>query len=188
MLLELYLAFFKVGILSFGGGLAAISLIQDQIVEVNKWISISEFTDLITIAQMTPGPIGLNLSTFVGVKILGISGGIIATLGFISPSVIIVSILAHIYYKYNSLGLMQVILKFLRPVVIAMITYAGIIIFKMMIFDEFEKVNYVGIFIFTLSLVLIRKFKMDPVKTMLLCGFIGLIVYKVISLAPNFYL
>ncbi len=183
MLLKLYLAFFKVGILSFGGGLAAISLIQDQIVEMNKWISMSEFTDLITIAQMTPGPIGLNLSTFVGVKILGISGGIVATLGFISPSVIIVSILAHAYYKYHSLGLMQVILKFLRPVVIAMILYAGFIIFKLMIVDNANKINYVGAFIFVLTLVLLRKFKMDPVKTMLLSGLIGAIIYKVLLLS-----
>ncbi len=77
---------------------------------------------------------------------------------------------------------MQVILKFLRPVVIGMILYAGLIIFKLMIVDDVSKINYVGAFIFVLTLLLLRKFKMDPVKTMLLCGFIGAIIYKVLMI------
>ncbi len=181
ILLKLFLAFLKIGILSFGGGLAAISIIQDEIVMDKAWISVDEFVNLITIAQMTPGPIGLNLSTFAGTKIAGFLGGFVATLGFITPSVIILSILSYLYYKYSSLGLMQSVLKYLRPVVVALIAYAGIVIFKLMIVDEAYTINYVGVLIFILTILCVKKFKFSPVKSMLMSGIVGMILYKIME-------
>ena len=100
--LQLFISFFKVGLFSFGGGYAALPLIQDQIVTNNGWISMEEFTHLITISQMTPGPIAINAATFVGIKVAGLPGAILATVGCIAPSCIIVTILAILYLKYRN--------------------------------------------------------------------------------------
>ena len=84
--LQLFLSFLQVGMFSFGGGYAALPLIQGQVVKTHSWLSMSEFTDLITISQMTPGPIAVNSATFVGEKIAGIPGALCATAGYILPS------------------------------------------------------------------------------------------------------
>ena len=97
--LELFLSFFQVGLFSVGGGLAALPLIQNQVVDLHHWLSLSEFTDLITIAEMTPGPLAINSATFVGIRIGGLPGALIATLGCILPACIIVSLLAWLNIK-----------------------------------------------------------------------------------------
>ena len=84
--LRLFMSFLQIGLFSFGGGYAALPLIQEQIVELHGWLSQSEFTDLITISQMTPGPIAVNAATFVGIRVAGIPGAVAATLGCIFPS------------------------------------------------------------------------------------------------------
>ena len=94
ILLKLFWSFFQIGMFSIGGGMAAMPLIQNQVVDLHQWLSLTEFTDLITIAEMTPGPIAINAATFVGIKVAGFSGAIIATIGCIFPSCVIVSILA----------------------------------------------------------------------------------------------
>ena len=91
--LQLFLSFLQVGMFSFGGGYAALPLIQGQVVKTHSWLSMSEFTDLITISQMTPGPIAVNSATFVGEKIAGILGALCATAGYILLSCIIVTVI-----------------------------------------------------------------------------------------------
>lgn len=105
--LQLFLSFLQIGLFSFGGGYAAMPLIQGQVVTLHGWLTMSEFTDLITISQMTPGPIAVNSATFVGMKIAGIPGAVVATAGCILPSCIIVTILARLYLKYRNLDLLQ---------------------------------------------------------------------------------
>ena len=97
--LQLFLSFLQIGMFSFGGGYSAMPLIQGQVVTLHGWLTMSEFTDLITISQMTPGPIAVNSATFVGMKIAGIPGAVVATAGCILPSCIIVTILARLYLK-----------------------------------------------------------------------------------------
>ena len=92
--LRLFLSFLQIGAFSFGGGYAALPLIRHQVVEANGWLQLSEFTDLITISQMTPGPIAVNSATFVGMKIAGVPGALAATFGCILPSCIIVTLIA----------------------------------------------------------------------------------------------
>ena len=124
--LQLFLSFLQVGMFSFGGGYAAMPLIQGQVVTGHHWLSMSEFTDLITISQMTPGPIAVNSATFVGIKIAGIPGALAATFGCILPSCIIVTVIAKLYLKYRSMEVLQGVLGSLRPAVVAMIAAAGI--------------------------------------------------------------
>ena len=119
--LELFWGFLKIGLFSFGGGYAAMPLIQEQVVSMHNWLSMAEFTDLITISQMTPGPIAINSATFVGIKIAGIPGALVSTAGCILPSCIIVLMIAKLYMKYRGMHMLQGILNSLRPAVVAMI-------------------------------------------------------------------
>ena len=126
--LQLFLSFLQIGAFSFGGGYAAMPLIQSQIVDLHHWLDFKEFTDLITISQMTPDPIAINSATFVGTKIAGIPGAIAATLGCILPSCILVTIIAYFYLKYRHMRFLQNILNYLRPAVVALIATAGVTI------------------------------------------------------------
>ena len=103
MLIKLFISFFKIGLFSFGGGYAALALIQQEVVVENGWLGIGEFNDLITISQMTPGPIALNSATFVGQRVAGFPGSLAATIGCILPSAIIVGALSYFYKKYKDL-------------------------------------------------------------------------------------
>jgi len=108
--LKLFLSFIQIGLFSIGGGYAALPLIQEQVVNINHWLAIAEFTDLITISGVTPGPIAINAATFVGNQIGGVGGALVATFGCVLPSFIIVLTLAFFYYKYKNLLIVQGIL------------------------------------------------------------------------------
>jgi len=173
--LQLFLSFLKIGLFSFGGGYATLPLIQTEIVTNNAWLSMSEFVDLITISQMTPGPIAINSATFVGIKIAGPLGAIVATLGCILPSCIIVSLLAYFYLKYRKLSTIQDILWTLRPAVVAMIASAGVGILLTAFFGSETSISISSFklemtVIFIFGFVVLKKFKCDPVFVMLLCG------------------
>ena len=114
-LLDLFLSFLQIGLFSFGGGYAAMPLIEQQVVTGHGWLTMAEFTDLITISQMTPGPIAVNSATFVGIRIAGIPGALVATIGCILPSCILVTLIARLYLKYRKLDLLQGVLASLRP-------------------------------------------------------------------------
>ena len=126
ILLRLFFSFIQVGLFSVGGGYAAIPLIQEQIVNIHGLMTLEEFTDLITVAEMTPGPISINSATFVGMRLAGIWGVLICSIGCILPSFCICLILAYVYYKYRTVGGVQTVLSALRPAVVALIGSAGV--------------------------------------------------------------
>ncbi len=179
--LSLFLSFLQVGMFSIGGGYAAIPLIQSQVVGLHGWLSLSEFTDLVTIAEMTPGPIAVNSATFVGTRIAGLPGALVATFGCILPSCFIVSLLAYIYYKYKELGALQSVLSSLRPAVVALIASAGLSILGLVAFSgaapALSAVNWVGVALFAGALFVLRKFKWNPILVMSLCGVLGLVLF-----------
>ena len=173
--LQLFFSFLQIGMFSFGGGYAAMPLIQGQVVTLHGWLTMSEFTDLITISQMTPGPIAVNSATFVGMKIAGIPGAVVATAGCILPSCIIVTILARLYLKYRNLDLLQGVLKSLRPAVVAMIASAGILILKDAFWGNGESMSFAGtewsmVMTFGICVLLLQKKKMNPIWVMVLAG------------------
>ena len=178
--LELFLSFLQVGLFSIGGGYAAMPLIQSQVVQQHGWITMQEFTDLITIAEMTPGPIAVNSATFVGIRIAGIGGAIVATLGCIFPALILVSLLALIYGRYRTLDTLQSVLSSLRPAVVALIASAGLSILLQVLFGggamALESVNWTGVVLFVLAFLALRRFKWNPILVMCLCGVAGLAV------------
>lgn len=178
--LQLFWSFVKVGLFSIGGGYAALPLIQNQVVELNPWMTMAEFTDLITIAEMTPGPIAINAATFVGIRIAGFGGALVATFGCIFPSLVIVSGMAFVYYRYKGLAVLQSVLASLRPAVVALIAGAGLSILIQVLFGGGELVaanlNWIGGLLFCLAFFLLRKFKLSPILVMALCGGISLLL------------
>ncbi|KXU45359.1 MAG: chromate transporter [Longibaculum muris] len=184
--IQLFISFLQIGLFSFGGGYAAMPLIQNQVVNLHHWLSLSEFTDLITISQMTPGPIAINSATFVGEKIAGVPGAIVATLGCIMPSIIIVTIIAYFYMKYRDLDSLQSVLKTLRPAVVAMIASAGVSILVTAFFGEsglivMKNLKIQMVVIFVICMVLLMKFKMSPVFVMILAGILNVMQYFLLS-------
>ena len=177
---QLFVSFLQVGLFSVGGGYAAMPLIQNQVVELHPWLTLQEFTDLITIAEMTPGPIAINSATFVGIRIAGVPGALAATLGCITPALILVSLLAFVYNRYRDLSLLQSVLACLRPVVVALILGAGLSILSMVLFNgavpSVESVDWIGAFSFAAAFVLLRRFRWNPILTMCLCGAVGLVL------------
>ena len=173
--LELFWSFLKIGLFSFGGGYAAMPLIQEQVVSSHNWLSMAEFTDLITISQMTPGPIAINSATFVGIKIAGIPGALVSTIGCILPSCIIVMLIAKLYLKYRTVNMLQSVLNSLRPAVVAMIASAGISVLITAFWGSAELIslagtNWILVIIFAACVVLLRNFSMNPILVMVLAG------------------
>ena len=186
ILLKLFWSFFQIGMFSIGGGMAAIPLIQNQVVNLHHWLTLTEFTDLITIAEMTPGPIAINSATFVGIRIAGIPGAIISTVGCIFPSCIIVSLLAWIYFKFKELAVVQGVLSGLRPTIVALIASAGLSIFILTVWGEEgfstnpQTSNLVSVLLFTVAIFILRKWKPNPIYVMLGSGIIGGAIYLLI--------
>lgn len=180
---ELLLSFIKVGLFSFGGGYAAVPLIQSEIVDLKQWMDMNEFVNLITIAEMTPGPIALNSATFVGQKVGGFLGAVVATIGCILPSFIIVLILSRLYLKYRKLTVVQGVLSGLRPAIVSMIAAAGLSILIMALFNNSMKniklsdFRVVELVIFLVGLFLLRKYKLNAIWIIFGSGIVGTVVY-----------
>ena len=176
--LQLFLSFLQIGALSFGGGYASMPLIEAQIVTSHGWLTMTEFSDLVTIAEMTPGPIAVNAATFVGTKVAGVLGALVATAGCILPACVLVTLIARLYLKYRNLTVLQSVLGSLRPAVVAMIASAGLTILMNAFWGDrtvvLANTNYVMVAIFVLSFVLLRKTKLSPIAVMVLAGVLNL--------------
>ena len=187
LILILLISFLQIGLFSIGGGYATIPLIQEQVVNIHKWLTFQEFTDIITISQMTPGPIAINSATFVGIQVAGFPGAIIATLGCVTPSFIIVISLAKLYFKYRKLNVIKGILDGLRPAVISLIASAGVSMTVLAFLGENNtninqlNIDYLSVSMFVCCLVLLQKFKVNPIYIMFGSGIIGGILYTIIG-------
>ena len=124
MYLQLFLSFLQIGLFSFGGGYAAMPLIQGQVVTAHHWLSMEEFTDLITISQMTPGPIAINTATFVGYQVCGTLGAFCATLGVVLPSFLVIYAVSFVLRQFSDLAVVQYAFNGIRAGVLALLLKA----------------------------------------------------------------
>ena len=185
--LQLFFVYLQIGAFAFGGGYAAMPLIQSLVVEGKGWLSMAEFADLTTIAEMTPGPIAVNSATFVGQKMAGLPGAIVCTLGCILPSLIIVLILAYLYTKFSNLDIVKKVLGQMRPAVVAMIASAGMGILFMGLFGtsvlaeiQFSSLRLIELCVFIACFILLRCKKAGPIQIIFLSAAAGTILYCVL--------
>lgn len=180
ILVQLFFAFAQIAMFSIGGGYAAMPLIRSQVVESRGWMTMSEFADLITIAEMTPGPIQLNAATFAGMHVAGLPGAVFATMGVVAPSLALVSLLAWVYGRYRDLAVVKGVLGSLRPAVVALIASAGLSLVLLVAFGEgapaLGNLRPLHTALFVLALLLLRKKRVSPIQAMLLCGAAGLVI------------
>ena len=184
--LLLALVFLQVGLLSFGGGYSAITIIQNLVVDKYGWFSYKTFAELIRIAEMTPGPIMLNTATFVGMQTGGILGALIATFCCILPSIVLATILIKVLKKISEHYMVKSVLRQLKPVIIGLILSTCVSICLLAIWNGRESIslantNWISIIVIVGSLILlnIKKLNIKPVMIILLSGFIGFLDFLI---------
>lgn len=164
-LLILFLTFMKIGVFTFGGGYAMIPIIEEEVTKKRKWISEMEIMDILAISESTPGPIAVNTATYVGYKVAGVAGGIIATIGLAIPSFVIIFVISFFYQDFMQWPVIAAMFKGLKVGVIILL-FSAVLKLK-----KGVKVNLVGIVLFVtaLSLMLVFSFIDTGFKYLSLC-------------------
>ena len=182
-LLMLFFVFFQIGLFSIGGGYASMPLIQQQVVEKYGWLTQQAFTDIITISQMTPGPVAVNTSTFVGTQLYGLPGAVAATAGCVISGILISVFLYRIFQKYRKSDYVSGILLGLKASSLGLILSAVVTILLLAFigtssFDlSAAQLNFPAVVVFAVSFFVIRKYKINPVLLMVLTGISGAFLY-----------
>lgn len=179
VLSELLWAFLRIGLFSIGGGYAVIPMIEEVVVSRNGWVSRQAFTDMITISQMTPGPLAVNISTFTGMQIAGMLGALTATFGCVISGILIAIGLYRFFRKHRESAYVFEILKGLKAASLGLIVSASVTILVMAFFPEgavsLANLNLRAVAVFAISMVVLRKWKMNPILLLVLTGLTGLI-------------
>ena len=178
--IELFITFFVIGMFTIGGGYAMLSLIQDQVVNVHGWITEGQFTDIVAISQMTPGPIGINSATYIGYKSCGVLGSFFATLGVVLPSFIIIFSISLFYDAFIRIKWVEYAFKGINACVAFLILSAGLKMLKKL------KKTMLNIVLFLLTICGIITFSMflpqisfSSIFYILIGGVVGLVVYLI---------
>lgn len=182
--LILFFEFFKTGLFAIGGGLATLPFLQNMI-EKYGWITEAELLNMIAISESTPGAIGINTATFVGNKTGGTLGGILASLGLITPSIIIILVIAYFFQKFNEKPEVQATFAGVRPAVTGLmasvaLSVAQVALFNMDLYREskniFNIIELKSLVLFSIIFVLMRKVKTHPVVYIFIAGIIGIVL------------
>ena len=169
--LKLFLIFFKIGLFSFGGGLAMLPLIQEEVVENQEWLTEHEFIDLVAVAQSTPGPIAVNSATFIGQKTSGFFGGLVATAGVVTPSIILMFIIATFFFVFSQNKYVKEALAWIKPGTIGFIASAVWFIGVKTLVDWKSGLIFVGVLGYSFYK------KPNPIFVTILTGIIGMLIY-----------
>ncbi len=181
--ITLFLEFFKVGLFALGGGLAALPFLQD-LIEKYGWMTAQELLNMIAVSESTPGAIGINTATFIGYNTAGIAGGITATIGLAAPSIIIITIIAHYFEKFNQHPLVESAFSGIRPAVAGLIASAAFELARGGIFNlEHLELNdnliklfdYKSLILLIIIFAAVRKFKKHPIIYIITAAVIGII-------------
>ncbi len=184
--LQLFYTFFKIGLFGFGGGYAMLSMIQGEVVTRHNWLSSSEFTDIIAISQMTPGPIGINSATYVGYQAVieagyshavGVLGSIIATVSVVLPSFILMVLISRFFLKYQKHPAVVSVFNGLRPGVVGLLAAAALVLMNQENFGTGNEQMIISILIFLGVFIASWRFKVNPILLIIICGAIGYAVF-----------
>ncbi len=188
LFLLLFATFFQIGLFGFGGGYAMISLIQAKVVTQYHWMDMGQFTDIVAISQMTPGPIGINSATYVGFTsmtnagyspLVGILGSATATFAVVLPSLILMLIISKFLMKYKSHPAIENVFRGLRPAVVGLLAAASLCLMTSENFGSFSESRwqfFISIAIFLFAFIAQRMYKMNPILIICLCAVAGIIL------------
>lgn len=182
MYFELFFTFFKIGLFTFGGGYAMLPLIQDEIVK-HDWMTLAQLVDFISVSESTPGPFAVNISTYVGIQVGGIPGGLCATFGVVLPSFIIILLIANVYEKFRESIAVKGALSGLRPTVVGLIGATIVSVGQTVLFPvvngtiDFDIIKFISsiVIFFVMAFLLIKK-KVHPIMIIMLSAIIGIVV------------
>ena len=184
--LQLFYTFFNIGLFGFGGGYAMISMIQGEVVTRHEWLSSTEFTDIIAISQMTPGPIGINSATYVGYSavvnagyshVIGILGSVVATVSVVLPSFILMVLISKFFLKYQKHPIIASVFKGLRPGVVGLLAAAALVLMNGENFGTYNWQILTNILLFAGTFIASYRYKVNPILLIVICGFIGFITF-----------
>jgi chromate transporter len=179
--LQLFYTFFKIGLFGFGGGYAMLSMIQGEVVTRYGWLSAQEFTDIVAISQMTPGPIGINSATYVGYSATGsVWGSVVATFAVVLPSFILMLTISRFFLKYQKHPAVEAVFRGLRPAVVGLLAAAALVLMNAENFSTPQTDSYsftVSCLIFAVAFIGTRRFNVHPILMIVLCGIAGLVLY-----------
>ncbi|MBQ8225350.1 MAG: chromate transporter [Bacteroides sp.] len=179
--LQLFYTFFKIGLFGFGGGYAMLSMIQGEVVTRYGWLTAQEFTDIVAVSQMTPGPIGINCATYVGFTSTGsVFGSMLATFAVMLPSFILMLTISRFFLKYQKHPVVESVFRGLRPAVVGLLASAALVLMTKENFSSPTEDAYsftLSSIIFLVAFVGTRKYKVNPIAMILACGVAGLLLY-----------
>ncbi len=184
--LQLFYTFFKIGLFGFGGGYAMISMIQGEVVTRHEWLSSNEFTDIIAISQMTPGPIGINSATYVGYSAVvnagyshavGILGSTIATVSVVLPSFILMVLISKFFLKYQKHPIIASVFEGLRPGVVGLLAAAALVLMNGENFGTYNWQILTSIILFASTFIASYRYKVNPILLIVICGIIGYVIF-----------
>ena len=179
--LQLFYTFFKIGLFGFGGGYAMLSMIQGEVVTRYEWLSAQEFTDIVAISQMTPGPIGINCATYVGFTATGsVWGSVLATFAVMLPSFILMLTISKFFLKYQKHPVVEAVFSGLRPAVVGLLASAALVLMTKENFSSPTEDLYtfiISCIIFIVAFVVTRRYNISPIAMTIGCGLAGLILY-----------
>ena len=192
LLVELFYTFLKIGLFSFGGGYGMLSVIQGEVVTRHGWLTASEFTDIVAISQMTPGPIGINSATYVGYtalfnsgasELLAVFGSLVASLAVMLPSVVLMLAVSRFFMKYSTHRNVEAVFAALRPVVVGLIASAALLLMTAENFGSPKDTPLqfcVSVALFVSAFVAMKFFKASPILILLLAGAFGGVFYSIV--------
>ena len=175
-LLQLVWSYLKIGFFGFGGGYAMLSLIHSEVVVRNEWLTNGEFSDIIAISQMTPGPIALNSATYIGYEVAGVLGSVVATTAVCIPSLTLMILLTRFFLKLHNNRYVQSVVLAMRPVVVGMIMSAALLLIFPHSDDGRSFIDGWSWLIFALALLGSAK-KVNPILLIALSGIAGVVIY-----------
>ena len=184
--LQLFYTFFKIGLFGFGGGYAMISMIQGEVVTRHEWLSSNEFTDIIAISQMTPGPLGINSATYVGYSAVvnagyshavGILGSTIATVSVVLPSFILMVLISKFFLKYQKHPIIASVFEGLRPGVVGLLAAAALVLMNRENFGTYNWQILTSIILFAGTFIASYRYKVNPILLIVICGIIGYVTF-----------
>lgn len=187
LFLSLFYTFFMIGIVGFGGGYAMISLIYHDVVTEHHWMTSAEFTNIVAISQMTPGPIGINTATYCGYtavanatgsELMGIAGSATATFALALPSVVLMILISKLFMKYMKTPEVQSVFMGLRPAVVGLLAAATLLLMNA---DNFSTIAHpwnfcISVFIFMATFVGVMYLKINPIRMIIYAAFAGLVL------------